>query len=146
MTFRLREERVPEDEPWRDSNFLEWAIHERGLSPRTIAYELGVSKSRVTVHAERLGVLRPWRHEDTLRRLYAEKGLSADEIAARDGFDCTATTVRKYLSRYGLTNEDPDDAPMADWTTSGKQTSQLLIYPITSKQFSPIFQRASVPD
>jgi transposase len=109
MTFRLPEERVPESEPWRDREFLWWAYHERGLSPRTIAYELGVSKSRVTVHMERLGVLRPWRREPTLRRLHVEEGLSADEIAARDGFDCTPTTIRKYLSRYGLTNEDPDD-------------------------------------
>lgn len=57
MTFRLPDERVPESEPWDDRDFLEWAIHERGLSPRTIAFELGVSKSRVTVFAERLGVL-----------------------------------------------------------------------------------------
>lgn len=109
MTFRLPEERVPEDEPWADREFLEWVIHERGLSPRTIAYELGISKSRVTVHAERLGVLRPWRHENTLRRLYVEQGLSADEIAARDGFDCSPTTVQKYLARYGLTDENADE-------------------------------------
>ncbi|MUV49741.1 hypothetical protein [Haloarcula sp. CBA1122] len=109
MTFRLPDERVPETEPWRDREFLRWAYHESGLSPRTIAYELGVSKSRVTVHMERLGVLRPWRHEDTLRRLHAEKGLSADEIAARDGFDCSPTTVRKYLARYGLTDENADE-------------------------------------
>jgi len=106
MSFRLSEDEIPECEPWRDSDFLEWAYRERGLSPRTIAFELGVEVSRVTVHAERLGVLRPWRHEDTLRRLYVEKGLSADEIAARDGFDCSPTTVRKYLARYGLIDED----------------------------------------
>ena len=108
MSFRLPDERIPEDEPWRDPDFLEWAYHERGLSSRTIAYELGVSKSRVTVHMEHLGVLRPWRHEPTLRRLYVEEGLSADEIAARDGFDCSPTTVRKYLARYGLTDENAD--------------------------------------
>jgi len=106
MTFRLPEERVPETEPWRDREFLQWAYHDRGISPRTIAYELGVSKSRVTVHMERLGVLRPWRHEPTLRRLYVEEGLSANEIAARDGFDCSPTTIRKYLTRYGMIEED----------------------------------------
>ncbi|ELY77946.1 hypothetical protein C486_13782 [Natrinema gari JCM 14663] len=58
---------------------------------------------------ERLGVLRPWRHEDTLRRLYVEQGLSTNEIAARNDFDCSATTVRKHLARYGLTDEEPDD-------------------------------------
>lgn len=84
-------------------------IHERGLSPRTIAFELGVSKSHVTVHAERLGILRPWCHEPTLRRLSVEEGLSADEIAARDEFDCSSTTVRKYLARYGLTDENTDE-------------------------------------
>jgi hypothetical protein len=106
MTFRIPEERVPETEAWKDRDFLRWAYHERGLSPRTIAYELGTEVSRVTVHMERLGVLRPWRHEPTLRRLYVEEGLSADEIAARDEFDCTATTVRKYLARCGLIDED----------------------------------------
>ena len=109
MTFRLPDKRVPEDEPWKDKDFLSHCYHDEGLSSRTIAFELGVSKSRVTVHMERLGVLRPWRHEDTLRRLYAEKGLSADEIAARPEFDCTATTVRKYLSRYGLTDENANE-------------------------------------
>jgi len=109
MTFRLSDERVPETEPWRDRDFLKWAIHERGLSPRTIAFELGVSKSRVTVFAERLGVIHRHRHEPTLRRLYIEEELSPEEISARDGFDCSPVTVRKWLSRYGLTNEDPDD-------------------------------------
>ncbi|WP_135852649.1 hypothetical protein [Halorussus salinus] len=109
MAFRLSEDDIPDEKPHRDREFLWKCYHERGLSSRTIAYELGVSKSRVTVHAERLGVLRPWRHEETLRRLYVEEGLSADEIAARDGFDCSPVTVRKYLSQYGLTNEDSDD-------------------------------------
>jgi hypothetical protein len=109
MTFRISDERVPETEPWRNRDFLKWAIHECGLSPRTIAFELGVDVSRVTVHAERLGVLRPWRHEPTLRRLYAEKGLSADEIAARDEFDCSPVTVQKYLARYGLTDKNADE-------------------------------------
>lgn len=109
MTFRLPEERVPESEPWRDREFLQWAYRERGLSPRAIAFELGVSKSHVTVHMERLGLLRPWRHEPTLRRLYVERGLSADEIAARDEFDCTATTVRKYLMRYEISETNPEN-------------------------------------
>lgn len=109
MTFRLPEERVPETEPWRDRDFLWYCYHERGLSPRTIAYEIGIDVARVTVHAERLGVLRPWRHEDTLRRLHVEQGLSAHEIAARDEFDCSPTTVRKYLAQYGLTDENADE-------------------------------------
>jgi len=109
MSFRLSEDKIPESEPWRDGGFLKWAIHERGLSPRTIAFELGVSKSRVTVHAERLGVLHPWRHRPTLHRLHAEKGLSADEIAAREEFDCSPVTVRKWLARYDFTDEDAED-------------------------------------
>ncbi|RKS81511.1 hypothetical protein BDK61_0797 [Haloarcula quadrata] len=109
MTFRLPDERIPESEPWRDREFLQWAYHERGLSPRTIAYELGVSKSRVSVYMERLGVLRPWRHEDTLRRLYVEHGLSASEIAARDEMNCSPVTVRRYLAEYDISGDDPDD-------------------------------------
>jgi hypothetical protein len=106
MPFRLSDEEIPDEQPHRDRDFLKWAIHECGLSPRTIAFELGVEVSRVTVHAERLGILRPWRHEDTLRSLHVEQGLSADEIAARDGFDCSPTTIRKYLTRYGMIEED----------------------------------------
>ncbi|WP_302080141.1 hypothetical protein [Salinibaculum rarum] len=109
MPFRLSEEEIPDEQPHRNREFLKWAIHERGLSLRTIAYELGVSKSRVTVHAERLGILRPWRHEPTLRRLYVKEDLSADEIAARDEFDCSPTTVRKYLAEYGLADENADE-------------------------------------
>jgi len=109
MSFRIPDERIPENEPWRDREFLEWAYRERGLSPRTIAFELGVSKSRMTVHMERLGVLRPWRHEPTLCRLYVEQGLSADEIAARDEFDCSPVTIRKWLARYDLIKDDPDE-------------------------------------
>ena len=109
MTFRLHEERVPETEPWGDRDFLWHCYHERGLSPRTIAFELGVETARVTVHMERLGILRPWRHEPTLRRLYAEKGLSADEIVARDEFDCSPVTVKRYLAKHGISGDDPDD-------------------------------------
>lgn len=123
MTFRLPDERVPETEPWRDREFLWWAYHERGLSPRTIAYEIGTSKSRVAVHMERLGVLRPWRHEATLRRLHVKNGLSPDEIAARDGFDCSPTTVRKYLARYELTGENPADVTYDRLDELGKTES-----------------------
>ncbi|WP_367176331.1 hypothetical protein [Haloarcula rubripromontorii] len=109
MSFRIPDERIPDSEPWADKEFLSWAIHEERLSPRTIAYELGVSKSRVTVFAEQLGVLQPWRHEPTLRRLHAEEGLSADEIAARDEFDCSPVTVKRYLAEYGISDDDPDE-------------------------------------
>lgn len=109
MPFRLPDERVPETEPWRDKEFLQWAIHDKGLSPRTVAYELGVETARITAHAERLDVLFPWRHEPTLRRLHVEQGLSADEIAAREEFDCSPTTVRKWLARFDLIDSDPDD-------------------------------------
>lgn len=109
MSFRLPEERVPESEPWADRDFLEWAYNERDLSARAIAYALGVSKSHVTVHMERLGVVRPWRHRPTLRRLFEEEELSPEEIAARDTFDCTETTVRKWLARFDLIESNPDD-------------------------------------
>ena len=109
MSFRIPDERIPENEPWRDREFLEWAYRERGLSPRTIAFELGVSKSRMTVHMEHLGVLRPWRHEETLRRLYVEEGLSPEEIAARDEFDCSPTTIEKWMARHDLIDDDPAD-------------------------------------
>jgi hypothetical protein len=109
MTFRIPAERVPETEPWDDRDFLWHCYHERGLSPRTIAFELGVETARVSVHMERLGILRPWRHEPTLRRLHVEQGLSADEIAARDEFECSPVTVRKYLAQYGLTDENADE-------------------------------------
>jgi len=109
VAYCLPEKRVPESEPWKNKDFLSHCYHERGLSPRTIAYELGVSKSRVIVHMERLGVLRPWRHEATLRRLHVEEGLSAEEITARDKFDCSPVTVRKWLARHDLIDSDPDE-------------------------------------
>jgi len=73
------------------------AIHEQGLSARTIAFKLDTESSRVRDYAERLGVVRPWRHRPTLHRLYVEEGLSPDEIAARDKFDVTPTTVENGL-------------------------------------------------
>jgi hypothetical protein len=106
MTFRLSEDDIPDTEPWTDREFLWHCYHERGLSPRAIAYELGVSKSRVTVHMDRLGVLKPWTHEPTLRRLNVEEGLSATEIVKRKGFDCTPATVRKYLMEYDLIEQE----------------------------------------
>lgn len=106
MSFRLLDEQIPDETPWRDEEFLWWAYHERDLSPRTIAYELGVEKSRVTIHMDRLGVLKPWTHKPTLEQLHVQRGLSADEIAEQDGFDCTPTTVRKYLSEYDLSDEE----------------------------------------
>lgn len=112
MTLRLSSDEIPDD-PLADKNFLSYYYHDCGLSPRTIAYELGESKSRVAVHMERLGVLRPWRHEPTLRRLYVEQGLTASEIAARDEFDCSSVTVRKWLARYDLIDDDPDEISYA---------------------------------
>jgi len=106
MTFRLSSDNIPDTEPWRDRDFLWHCYHGRGLSPRAIAYELGVQKSRVTVHMDRLGVLKPWTHKPTLRRLHVEEGLSADEIVERKGFDCTPATVRKYLAEYGLIEQE----------------------------------------
>lgn len=108
MTFRLSEDDIPDTEPWTDREFLWWAYHERGLSPRAIAYELGVSKSRVTVHMDRLGVLKPWTHEPSLRRLYVEESLSATEIVDCEGFDCTPATVRKHLVDHGLIEQEGD--------------------------------------
>ena len=122
MSFRIPDERIPENDPWADAEFLSWAIHEQGLSARTIAFELGTEASRIRVYAERLGVVRPWRHEPTLRRLYVEEGLSPDEIAARDGFDCTATTVRKWLARHDLIDYDPDDVTYGRLTNLGRDS------------------------
>lgn len=110
MSFRIPDERISKNEKaWRNREFLEWAYRERGLSPRTIAYQFGVSKSHVTVFLERHGIIRPWRHEPTLYRLYVVQGLSAEEMAARDEFECSSVTVRKWLARFDLIESDPDD-------------------------------------
>jgi hypothetical protein len=122
MLSRIPDKRIPEDEPWADRESLKWAYWDRGMPPRTIASELDVSKSRVTIFAERLSIIRPWRHEDTLRRLYADQGLSASEIAARDAFDCTATTVEKWLARHDLTDYDPDDVSYDRLANFGRES------------------------
>lgn len=106
MSYQLSAEQIPAEIPWRDRDFLWTAYHERGLTPRAIAYNLGVETSRVTVYMDRLGVLKPWTDEDYLRRLYIEQDLSAPEIAAREECDCSPTTVRKYLSEYDLIDAD----------------------------------------
>ncbi len=62
----------------------------------------------MTGFAEQLGVLRPWQHEPTLRRLFEEEELPPEEIAARDEFDCSPVTVRRWLARYDLINDDLD--------------------------------------
>ncbi|WP_338740205.1 hypothetical protein [Haloplanus salilacus] len=109
MAIWIPEDQIPNEEPWADREFLEQAYRERGLSPRMIAYELGVSKSYVTVYLERYGMTRKHRHEPTLRRLHIEQGLSADEIAALEEFDCSPVTVERYLAKYELSDDDPDD-------------------------------------
>jgi hypothetical protein len=109
MAFRLADEEIPDEEPWRDRDFLWECYHEKGLSTREIAFELGEEPARVAVFAERLGVIRPWRHEDTLRRLHIEQGLSPEEIATRDRFDCSPITIRKHLARHDLIDKDPDE-------------------------------------
>jgi transposase len=119
MSFRIPDERIPESEPWRNPEFLSYCYSELGLSPRAIAYALGVSKSHVTVYLERYGMTRKHRHEPTLRRLHVEQGLSADEIAALEGFDCSTVTVRKYLAKYGLTNENADEITYGRLDTLG---------------------------
>jgi hypothetical protein len=127
MSFYIPDDRIPEDEPWASRDFLWWAYHDRGLLPRTIAYELGVCKSRVTVHMERLGVLRPWRHKDTLRRLYVDRGLSATEIAARDEFECSPVTIRRYLAEYGLSDEEADDVTYGRLDELGSESSASTV-------------------
>jgi hypothetical protein len=122
MSFRIPDERIPESEPWADAELLSWAIQKKGLSPRTVAFELGTEVSRITIHAERLGVLRPWRHRPTLRRLYVGEGLSPDEIAARDKFDCTKTTVEKWLARHDLIDYDPDEISYGRLDTLGSES------------------------
>ncbi len=122
MSFRIPDERIPENDPWADAEFLSWAIHEKGLSARTIAFELDTEASRIRVYAERLGVVRPWRHRPTLHRLYVEEGLSPDEIAARDAFDCTATTVQKWLARHDLIDYDPDEISYGRLDTLGSES------------------------
>jgi len=109
MTYRLSEDEIPDEHPHRDRELLLECYHERGLSTREIAFELGEEPARVAVFAERPGVIGPWRHELTLRRLFGEKGLSAEGIAARDEFDCSPVTVRKYLARYDLIDDDPEE-------------------------------------
>ncbi|WP_338740769.1 hypothetical protein [Haloplanus salilacus] len=109
MSFGLSEDEIPDEQPWRDKDFLSYCYNELGLSPRAIAYALGVSKSHVTVFLERHGIVRPWRHEPTLRRLFEDKGLTAEEIAALEEFDCSPVTVERYLAKYELSDDDPDD-------------------------------------
>jgi hypothetical protein len=73
MATRIPEDQIPNDEPWSDQEFLEWAYYERGSSLQLIAYKLGVLTSHVTVYLERYGMTRKLRHELTLRRLQVDK-------------------------------------------------------------------------
>ena len=118
MPYRLSEDNIP-NRPLADREFLWELYHQRGWSARTIAYELDVSKSHVTVQMDRLGVLKHWTTESVLRHLYVERGLSVDEIAARDDFNCSPVTVKRYVAEYGLSDTDPEEVTYGRLDTLG---------------------------
>ncbi|MBN1979358.1 MAG: hypothetical protein JW918_18330 [Anaerolineae bacterium] len=90
----------------------EWYTGQQ-LSIAAIAERLDCSETAVRNKLAQYGIERraPWAHnavelgEDELRRLYAEEGMTLEAIA--EAYDCSAATVSRKMSRFGIAARSP---------------------------------------
>lgn len=111
--------------PMPDKNTLQELYFAKRLPARAIAQRFGVGNTTVFRWFERYGIklrpkglpndLRPTSEE--LRRLYIEEKLASGDLARR--FNCTQTTICKWLSQDGIEKRSPSEAKkldMARWS------------------------------
>jgi transposase len=90
----------------------EWYTGQQ-LSTAAIAERLGCSETAVRNKLAQYGIERrePWIHnavklsEDELRHLYEEEGSTLEAIA--EAYDCSAATVSRKMSKFGITARPP---------------------------------------
>lgn len=100
----LSENDIPDD-PLNDFEFLWECYHERDMSAKAIAFDIGEEESSVkTVLAVR-NITKPWQDEEYLQELYIEEGLSAKEISQREEMACSHATIWKWLDEYGIASK-----------------------------------------
>lgn len=125
---RIGQTDVPED--WRDREFLIELRHERGLNARTIAYELDIDQTELSVWMSKHNVVRPWQDKEWLAEKIAEHTMiskdtliqgqpfetledqafnhAIDNIMELPEMNCSLRTVYKWSRRHGFVAEDPD--------------------------------------
>jgi len=106
-------ESLNHEEPWKDEYLMHRFYHEVGMTYKEISEYMPVTKSSVHQNARKMGISRetpdpeeydlpekPYKDRDLMRELYVEEVMSTNDIAAL--FDCSPTTVSKYLDEHGI--------------------------------------------
>lgn len=102
------EHALPDDQRYRDEDWLREHLENRGRSARSVADSCGVAASTIREWADRYGINRREADEapdelqdaDWLREQYTGRRKSTTEIA--DEVGCTSTTVSKWLDRHDI--------------------------------------------
>lgn len=97
----LSENDIPDD-PLNDLDFLWECYHERDMSAKAIAFDIGEDKSSVSTSLAVHNIMKPWQDEEYLRKLFVEKSLSSKEISERKEMSCSHATIRKWLDEYDI--------------------------------------------
>lgn len=124
---RIPESEIPED--WKDKHFLIKLRHQQGLNARTIAYELDIDQTKLSIWMERNNVIRGWQDKEWLAEKFANNTMISKETFMQsspfetledDAFNhavnkimqlpevnCSRRTIYKWSRRHGFVAEDP---------------------------------------
>jgi len=97
----LSENDIPDD-PLNDFDFLWECYHEKDMSAKAIAFDIGEDKSSVSTALAVRNITKPWTNEQYLRELFVEHDLSSKEISERSEMTCSHATIRKWLDEYNI--------------------------------------------
>jgi transposase len=106
----------PDDDSYRDEDWLREKYHEEELSKQVIADHCGVTESTIQHWMNKFGIEardlsdaqrarnerrdEPYMDEERLRELYWERGLTQREMA--DRLDCSQLAVQNWMNHYDI--------------------------------------------
>lgn len=108
---------------YRDKDWLEVQIVEKGRSQQDIADECGVNQSTISTWKDKFEIqeekgLALWTYPTILRKLYHEDGLSQQQIA--DKLGCSDFAVHENMKKLGIESDNPTwERPPAYRTNKG---------------------------